>query len=227
MRCDEFDEHGVPRCKHCGGETTMSSDGGGLARLQTLGTYKTDDGSPRLRFICALGTTDRCRVGTQSIACSKEWRMLLPIGLTTELYYALKSGSKNKENIFYSWRQRYNVAANDKSSRPRIRRRSHMELRAAFGLLIEWFRVCVRHHWVRIPDHHRQNREPHYGRSVRPWLGRVLRSRLRRGVALPYGRYAERAGTLPGPDPPGPEPPARPRGPRVTRRRRPALLTDN
>ena len=155
--------------------------------------------------------------------------MLLPIGLT-DLYYALKSGSKNKENIFYSWRQRYNVAANDKSSRPRIRRRSHMELRAAFGLLIEWFRVCVRHHWVRIPDHHRPNREPHYARSGSTWLGRVLRSRLRRGIGLPYGRYAERAGTLPGPHPAGVRAAGvRPRGPGVARRR-PALsrpTTDN
>jgi hypothetical protein len=140
--------------------------------------------------------------------------MLLPIGLTTDLYYALKSGSKDKENIFYSWRQRYNVAANDKSSRPRIRRRSHMKLRAAFGLLIEWFRVCVRHGWVRIPEHTRKNSEQHYARSGRTWLRRVIGSRRRRGVAIPYGRYAERAGTLgllcfalPGNDPPGPEPP--------------------
>lgn len=202
MRSDEFDEHGVPRCKHCGGETTTSNQGGGFARRQTLGFYIADNGDPRIRYMCALGTTERCRTATPSISCSTEWRMLLPIGLTADLYFALKSGSKNKENIFYAWRQRYNVAANDKSSRQRIRRRAHLELRAAFGLLIEWFRVCVRHGWLRIPGHERRNREPGFRRSGRTWLQRVLRSRARRGVAIPYGRYAERAG-LPVPTSPG------------------------
>jgi hypothetical protein len=60
--------------------------------------------------------------------------MLLTIGLTTELYYALKSGAKNKENIFYSWRRRYDVAANDKSSRQRIRRRRRRRVLTAMRL---------------------------------------------------------------------------------------------
>jgi hypothetical protein len=46
MRSDEFDEHGVPRCKHCGGETTTSNEGGGFARRQTLGFYIADNGEP-------------------------------------------------------------------------------------------------------------------------------------------------------------------------------------
>jgi hypothetical protein len=38
------DEHGVPRCRHCGG----SNEGGGLARRQALGFYIADKGDPAL-----------------------------------------------------------------------------------------------------------------------------------------------------------------------------------
>ena len=208
MRCDDFDEHGMPRCRYCGGAGTTDNSEGGLVRRQSLGWY-TAAGEPRLRYLCTLGTTQECRSKSQSIACSKEWRMLLPIPLTSELYYALKGSSKNKENTFYSWRRRYNVAANDKSSRPRVRRRAHMELRSAFGLLLEWFRVCLRHGWLIVPEHTKKNRISAKRRHGGVWLSRVLGSRRRRGTALPYGRYADGAGmhgfvslSLPGHDPP-------------------------
>ena len=69
----------------------------------------------------------------------------------------------------------------------------------------------MRHGWVRVEGHTRRNRHQPFERSDRGWLERVKRARKRRGLGLPYGRYAERAGTLPpvltappGPDPPGP-----------------------
>jgi hypothetical protein len=202
MRCDEFDEHGVPRCQHCGGEGTTNSAGGALRRL-SLGFYLADNGEPRIRYVCGLGTHPACRTTSQSIACSTEWRMLLPIALTAPLYYALKRSGKNKENIFYQWRQRYCVAGNDKTSRPRVRRRAHLELRAAFGMLLEWFRLSIRHGWLTVPDHTRRNRTQPVQRTPGVWLDRVRRARRRRGTALPYGRYADRNQPPPGPDPPG------------------------
>ncbi len=81
MRSDHVDEHGVPRCKHCGGEGDMDSDG--------LGWYLDNKGEPRISFQCRTPLLTACR-RKQSVACSEEWRLLLPLNLTQPLYHALR-----------------------------------------------------------------------------------------------------------------------------------------
>jgi len=139
----------------------------------------------------------------------EEWRMLLPLGLAdNKLYYELKNAHSNKEKTFYCMRSRYKLAGNDIGSRPRIRDQSHKELRAAFALLFDWFRICLRQSWLTVPGHTRLNTATAQRRSDSGWLLRVLAARVRHGVLKPAGRYAEAAGLLsPTPDGAGPDPP--------------------
>ena len=188
---DEFDRHGIPRCRHCGGPGTLK--GAGLG-------FHLPRGEPVLRFKCKLDLTADCK-RTQQISCSVEPRILVPLSRLTEQYNALRKAGKTMERVWRHWRDRYNVAGKNVDSRTfRRQSRECQELRAQTARFIEWVRVLVRHGWV--GSHRRRNdNEPSKVDGAKRLLN-ILRARDRHAVDLPYGRYAIAAGFAPDPDPP-------------------------
>ncbi len=189
---DEFDRHGVPRCRHCGGPGDLTAAG--------LGFHITSRPEPVLRFRCMLGLTPDC-AKQQQLSCSVEPRMLIPLSRLTEPYNALRRVGKSMERVWGDWRARYGVAGKNAETRT-TRRHSELcqELRAEGARLIEWCRILLRQGWLGS-HRHRNTREPKDVSGARR-LGNILRARERHGLNLPYGAYAVEAGFAPDRAPP-------------------------
>lgn len=181
MRTDLYDEHGIPRCRYCGGEGDIDSAG--------MGLYFDHKNDPRLRFRCVTPHRKECSK-IQSIACDEEWSLLVPLSRKTELYYAVRKLHGRFENIFDHWRDRYCAAGKNASSRLKRLGVEPQLARSRAGLMLEWIRICLRHGWVgswkKINDN-----EP-YVYSAAKTLDRVLKARMKRLLDLPYGAAAEK-----------------------------------
>jgi hypothetical protein len=186
---DEYDRHGVPRCKHCGGPT----------RYHNFDAKQK--GSPRLWFNCQLPKTDECRKGPQSIVCSKDWTILLPLWRTEEAYFALKESHDAYERVHHLFRSRYRVGADNHALRPKRIGLPWQQLRANAALLVEWLRIIHREGW--LGSARRQGREVRSRERVHHGLGwrKFLRFRTRTGLNRPYGPKALALG-LTGPSSP-------------------------
>ena len=177
LQTDMIDEEGTPRCRYCGGPGT--TDGADLGLYWARGV-------PRIRYRCAIWDDEQCVGRTQSIAVLEEPRLLNPIPRTSRLHHDLLDAHQNMEGVFAAWRERYKVAGNDLGSR--IRRRagvSAQNLRASAALLLEWFRINLRHGWM--GSHHRRNsRTPSERTGGLAALDHVLRNRDAKQLDLPY-----------------------------------------
>lgn len=186
-RCDEYDEHGVVRCKHCGGPTVPD---------QRTAPFAIQAGDPRLRMRCLLRHTPACDTSIQTISCSKHWRLLTPMSRLDARYHDLMRSHKTAEAVFDNWRDRYAVAGTTQATRSK--RRNHQpaqELRAAAALLAEWFRICLRHGY--ITGHNRRNRNEPRERDEGDFAARQLRTYRRENLLdLPYGTAAEGLGIV-------------------------------
>lgn len=181
MRTDLYDEHGIPRCTYCGGEGDVDSAG--------MGLYFDHKNDPRLRFRCVTPHLKEC-TKIQSIACSEEWSLLIPLSRKTELYYAVRKLHGRFENIFDHWRDRYCAAGKNASSRLKRLGVEPQLARARAGLLLDWIRLCLRHGWVGSWKK-RNEKEPFiYGAAKQ--LERVIKARMKRLLDLPYGAAAEK-----------------------------------
>jgi len=194
------DRHGVPRCKHCGAP-------GRFVRFRAEGK-----GGPRLWFRCLNGTTPACGKD-QSINCSNDWRLLVPLWRTEAIYCELKDSHSNYERVHRHWRDRYCVAGDNLACRPKRRGRDWQELRSQAALLIEWLTICFREGWL---DSARRNKHSvKQDGSVGKKIARgFLAKRSRAGLNLPYGPKAQALGVglaeMPskrGHPPPGADPP--------------------
>ena len=191
-RTDLYDEHGIPRCQHCGGPADV--DGAGMGWLSKRG-------KPYLRYRCILRHTPEC-AKPRTIACETEWRLLLPVSRVSSLYHTLRNAQQNHEKNHAAWRNRYAVAGNDLSGRLKRTGLHAQQLHADAGLVIEWFRICVRHGW--LGSHRRLNRCGLSTKLVGRSLRATLKARRARGLNLPYGPAAVRLKLAPGgPAPPG------------------------
>jgi hypothetical protein len=198
-RTEAFDEDGIPRCRACGGEGDQDSPG--------LGLVFTRSGEPVIRFRCAIPFSAAC-LGDQSIRCSEEWAMLLPLSRLTELYQSVRHGHHNTERVYRHGRNRYAVAGKDSTgrlSRPGV---PAQLLRAWESILLDWFRLNLRHGWlpsyglnveinqeVAICRSGVQDR--HTGIVVAPGVGTKgltmrLAERRKYGTDVPYGDAWER-----------------------------------
>lgn len=185
LECARYDRHGVVRCRHCGGPTHMHGSG--------LGLYFDGRDEPRLRVECSLQHTQCCKQ-PQTIACAEEYRLLQPINRTERLFYDLRHSNRNKESLFHHWRRRYAVAGNDYAERPKRRQSVPCQaLRAAAGLLIEWFRLSLRHGW--LASHRNVSREQAVEREggLGDWR-RTWDARRNLDLDLPYGPAAVELG---------------------------------
>lgn len=194
--CDEFDRHGVPRCRECGAPGDITSAG--------LGFHLTGRGEPVIRFRCELQLTDKCQ-RVQQISCSVEPRMLIPLSRLTESYNALHVAGKNLERVWGHWRQRYRVAGKAPDTRTRRRQSIGCQVtRSQAARFIDWFRILLRNGW--LGSHRTRNDgEPAVISGLRR-LKSILSARTRHGLNFPYGQAAFAAGFALDPDPP-PEPP--------------------
>ncbi|HEX6457271.1 MAG TPA: hypothetical protein VF032_00015 [Thermoleophilaceae bacterium] len=185
LRCDEFDEHGMPRCKHCGGETDVKGSG--------LGFYITGAGDPRIRFRCRHRHLGAACASKQSISCSKEWRLLLPISKFDEVGHELLHIHKNKEAVHDHNRDRHQVAGNSLHSRPKRAGLPVQQLRAAASMAIDWLRISFQRGWLAVGHVRRVMTEPRPRKVVgETAVDRLIRTRRMRGLMLPYGAAAER-----------------------------------
>lgn len=215
MRTDAFDEHQIPRCPHCGGESDITSPG--------LGHYFAPNGEPRIRARCINRDSEECRrQATFSIACETEWRMLTGLPLTTQLWHAVSERHQTFEAVFNNDRDRHGFAGKDTTGMLSRRGVPAQRLRGEIARLLDWFRACLRNGWIEGWERTNAKEpvdlmQPHRDRRKRlkPGLGsgrlaRVLAARRKRALNLPYGSVAERLGLVPAPanaDGPSEQPP--------------------
>ncbi|HLH64355.1 MAG TPA: hypothetical protein VKV27_01520 [Solirubrobacteraceae bacterium] len=214
LRCDDFDEHGVVRCQHCGGPTVPDT---------RTAPFAIQAGDPRLRVRCLLRHTPACETSIRTISCSRAWRVLTPMSRLDARYHDLLRSHKTAESIFDNWRDRYAVAGTSQATRSK--RRGHQaaqQLRASAALLAEWFRICLRHRF--IGNHARLNLNAVRQRDEGDFAVRQLEAYRREHLLdLPYGPAADALGItattyqtdintgavehpLRRPGPPGPQP---------------------
>jgi hypothetical protein len=99
------------------------------------------------------------------------------------------------------WRDRYSSAGKSVESRLKRRGIGAQQLRSDAALVIEWFRLCLRHGWLGSA----RRREPGELRMTSgiERLKRTLEARKKRRLNRPYGRAAIKLGLArAGPSPP-------------------------
>jgi hypothetical protein len=127
------DRHGVPRCKHCDGPTEQVR-------------FSANGGKPRIWVRCIPQTTTDC-AAEQTISCSADWRLLVPLPRTVALYHELKESHQTYEAAHDYWRDRYRVGADELGVRPKIVGLGWHRLRANVACLVDW--TAARHGWPR------------------------------------------------------------------------------
>jgi hypothetical protein len=193
-----FDRHGVKRCDHCGGVMYSTR-------------FSPNGGKPRLWFRCLFQPTDDCKRGDQTIYCSEDWRVLIPLPRTKPLYHELKESHQSYEGVHDYWRDRYRVASDTLANRPKAVGLAWHQLRANVACLVDWLRIAAKNGWlgsVRAALRHAGTRTKR--KAGEDAANSVAKSRARQGLYTPYGRGAKKNGngheTAPRPRPPDPLP---------------------
>jgi hypothetical protein len=171
------DRHGIPRCRHCGAP-------GKFVRFNK-------SPKPRLWFHCVAGTTPACNKD-QSILCSKDWRLLLPLWRTDPIYHELEASHSIYERVHRHWRERYQVAGDGLSNRPKRRGLAWQDLRAQAALVAEWLRISWREGWLGSARRNAANPTRFGEGKRRAESFRLYRAKA--GLTLPYGVAAAALG---------------------------------
>src|SRR5436190_9947305 len=171
-----------------------------------MGLAFSEKHEPVIRFRCVAPFTPECK-RAQSIRCSEEWLMVLPLSRKTELYHAVRYTRSNLENTFGHARDRFAIAGKDLTgqlARPGV---PPQRLRACAGLVLDWFRLNLRQGWLEPLELAVQpnESEPELLSGLQEQvkgqlaavgvgaerLGRMLREREEAALELPYGRAWE------------------------------------
>lgn len=179
LETDLYDRHGVPRCRHCGSE-------GRFVSFATGGN--SANSSPRITFVCQAPSTPGC-AKRQTIACSHNWRLLLPLSRLSEAYHALKESHMHYEAAHWRWRDRWRVAGDNSQTRPLRRGRACQVLRSEAALLCEWLLVGHRQGW--LVGHRPQHGNTPYVHTGKGSLNGLTASRWKKGLHLPEGPVRE------------------------------------
>jgi len=182
---DTHDRHGIPRCQHCGGPTTFVRFHEGPA------AKPAEQRRPRLWVMCMTGATPEC-AKQQSIACSEDYRLLIPLWRTTSLYHELKESHGTYEAAHDWWRDRYKVAADGIGVRPKIRSLGWHRLRANVACLVDWLRICFREGWLGNPRRNGQGTKRRFKDRADVIAVKLANMRVRMGVMGAYGEAAVR-----------------------------------
>jgi hypothetical protein len=182
LRTDKVDEHGMPRCLTCGGETIWNGPG--------LGFAISGIGNPYIRFRCRDEHAGPSCRGVKRLYAREDWRLVRPISKLDALFHELLHVQKNKENLFDILRDRFNVAGDEKASCPRRPGLAMQRLMGAAAMLVDWFRFSILQGYLLS---HLARPGVLEERKVRAThaLDRLHRERRTSGLHLPYGRAAE------------------------------------
>ena len=194
---EEFDRHGIMRCQHCGSPCDI--------RGQGLGFYFDESDTPRIRGRCKWRGAEES-AETQSIACGREWRQLQPLCVTDGVFNQMNHTHASTERVHLNLRQRYTQGGKETVMRNKRLGIECQQLRAAAVVLLEWFRLCLRHGW--LGSHKKLNLAAPALRNMGKRLFEILEARKRWALDLPYGEAARACG-LGRHGPPGPESPLR------------------
>jgi hypothetical protein len=138
-----YDEHGIPNCRHCGGETQFVRFA--VVKSKRRGKDGLAEGQGRLGFRCRTGGP-ACG-GEQTILCSSSPCDLLPLWRTEDAYAAMRVSHQSYEHKHRDLRIQYLVAPDCLALRPKRPGMAWQQLRASAALLIEWLRVLQRAGW--------------------------------------------------------------------------------
>jgi len=189
---DSHDRHGVPRCKHCGA-------------ISQFVRFSANDGRPRLWFRCAAPSTSGC-AREQTISCSTDWRLLVPLWRTDSLYHELKHSHQSYEAVHDWWRDRYKVGADHLGIRPKARGIGWHRLRANVATLIEWLRIAHRQGWLESARRKRRGHQTDnqvapgcevtrsHKKAGEAIANKLARHRKRWGIVAAYGKAAQGLG---------------------------------
>lgn len=130
---DRYDEYGIPRCEHCGGDTRFHA-------------FAVDRGMPRLWFRCLLPTQPGC-TKVQAIQCDVAPRYLLPVWRNEPAYAAMRHSHQTYEHRHRSARIQYLTAPDTLALRPKRASMKWQQLRANAAVLIDWLRILRRAGW--------------------------------------------------------------------------------
>jgi hypothetical protein len=217
---ESHDRDGVMRCRHCGGETKQT-------RFAIEKGKNTD--TPYLWFKCVAPATPDCG-GEQRVRCETDWRSLVPLSRLEPLYQELSASHWAYEGVHDYWRDRYKVAADTLSLRPKIVSLNWHRLRAHVASFIDWLRIAYVNGWLgpaRPKDEEDDKKNEKDGRTkkrrklkegVRTKMDagvkaakELLDRRSKDGLDLPYGPKAVALGL--GEEPPPSERSGAPPGP--------------
>ena len=169
-----FDRHGIPRCKFCGAPTEF--------------VRFANEPEPRLWFRCLAARTAECR-NDQSLACSYNWKALLPLWRNDPVYMELRATHQEYEATHDYWRDRYKVGPSSLGQRPKRRGRDWQQLRAGAALFVEWLRINYREGW--LGDERSNTKQPRARMEKGARAAINLREfRTRIGLNAPYGPKA-------------------------------------
>jgi hypothetical protein len=179
----DFDRHGLKRCGACGGPMKQVK-------------FSRSSGKPRLWFHCMLGLTEDCKKD-QTISCSKDWTMLVPLAQTDPLYHELLASHKSYEAVHDYFRDRYRVGGNSVTNTPKRVSIKWHRLRANVACLIDWLKIAYRCGWLSST----LSKKRHEGTRRFKWqgereVGRLADSRAYSGLAGAYGPAAIKLGFL-------------------------------
>jgi Transposase DDE domain len=194
------DRDGVMRCKHCGGE--MKQKRFAIENKKTRPTAKKPKkkqagsatkkkGTPWLWFKCAAPRLPECE-GEQRIRCETDWRSLIPLSRLDPLYQELRRSHYEYEGAHDYWRDRYRVAADNLTNRPKVVSLKWHRLRANVACLIDWLRIASVCGWLGTTRKLVSTRR-HEEAGVLA-VKAIADRRLLDGLDLPYGPQAKRLG---------------------------------
>lgn len=131
------DRHAVLRCQHCGGP-------GKFVELRLA-----QNETPRVYYQCGLPAhpTSPC-AKQQSIACSKDWRLVGHLWHDDPRYIALDARRWPGENTHHRSRTRSKVGPKTIDSRPKRLGRDWQQLRASLSVLRDWLRAAAQQGWL-------------------------------------------------------------------------------
>ena len=130
-----YDEGGIPLCRYCKGDTHMDS-------------FAVARGKGRLWVKCKKPQTPRCLL-RQTLSCSANYRVLLPLWRDEQAYTALRVSHQNYEHKHRDLRIQYLLGPDCLALRPKRAGIGCQQLRANAALIIEWLRVLLR--WGNLP----------------------------------------------------------------------------
>lgn len=176
------DRHGVLRCRFCKGPGKF------------LELRRGKHGTPRVYFSCGLPAhpESSCATTVQSVACSKDWRLVTPLWQDDVKYFALRNLLWPLESAHHHSRTRNRVAGKSVETRPKRLGRDWQQLRASVSVLLDWFRAAIQQGWLASSRRAWRGYSEKTRLAMAAWRDEMLAKALAAQEALRETRHRER-----------------------------------